>query len=318
MKKTSLAVGIDVGGTNTKYGIVNQQGEILQQGEVKTTLFPTIESFVDGLYERLSPMITEHGKEATIKGIGIGAPNGNHFNGSIEHAPNLKWKGIVPIAKLMSEKFGIPCVLNNDAKAAALGELKFGAAKGMKDFIMITLGTGVGSGIIVNGGLIYGHNGNAGELGHTTIRHNGRLHWSTGLRGTVEAYCSATGIRLTAIEMRNRAKKPTLLQQYKDDEINSKIVFDCAMKGDRVAKRVYEFTGQVLGEALANFTMFSSPEAIVLFGGVTHACSMLMEPAKKALEKNVLTVYKGQVKLLLSKLKEADAAILGASTLVWD
>ncbi|NCD69614.1 ROK family protein [Mucilaginibacter agri] len=317
MKNTSLAIGIDVGGTNTKYGIVNHRGDILEEGEMKTAEFPTIESFVDGLYDHLKSILDKYNKDCNIKGIGIGAPNGNHFTGCIENATNLHWKGIVPIAKLVGEKFKLPCVLNNDAKAAALGELNFGAAKGMKDFIMITLGTGVGSGIVVNGGLLYGDKGNAGELGHTIIRPGGRLHWSTGLKGTLESYCSATGIAITAVEMKKDSKEDTLLKNYDDKDITSKVVYECATKGDALAKKVYEFTGQILGEALSNFVMFSSPEAIILFGGVIQAGDLLMAPTKKAMEEHLLITFKGQVQLLFSELRFADAAILGASSLVW-
>lgn len=317
MKNTSLAIGIDVGGTNTKYGIVNHRGDILEEGEMKTATFPTIETFVDGLYDHLKPILDKYGKDFNIKGIGIGAPNGNHFTGCIENATNLHWKGIVPIAKLVGEKFKLPSVLNNDAKAAALGELNFGAAKGMKDFIMITLGTGVGSGIVVNGGLLYGDKGNAGELGHTIIRPGGREHWSTGLKGTLESYCSATGIAITAVEMKKDSKEDTLLKNYDDKDITSKVVYDCATKGDALAKKVYEFTGQILGEALSNFVMFSSPEAIILFGGVIQAGDLLMAPTKKAMEEHLLITFKGQVQLLFSELRFADAAILGASSLVW-
>lgn len=313
----AFAIGIDIGGTNTKFGIVDQQGKVLDEGEVKTTSFPTINSFVEGIYKQLQPLIAKAGKE-NIKGIGIGAPNGNHFNGCIEHAPNLHWKGIVPIADLVSKKFELPCILNNDAKAAALGELHFGAARNMKDFIMITLGTGVGSGIVVNGQLLYGHKGNAGELGHTVIRPNGRQHWSTGLKGTVESYCSATGIAITAREMAQQSEEPTLLKRYSAAEITSKVVDECAEKGDAVAKKVYQFTGELLGEALANFVLFSAPEAIILFGGVTKAGELILEPAKKSMEEHLLTAFKGQVKLMFSQLKASDAAILGASSMVWN
>ena len=317
MINKELAIGVDIGGTNTKFGIVTFDGKILEEGRLKTTDFTDFNEFVNALFEMLSPIIKKFETTHKIKGIGIGAPDANFFTGNIEHAPNLHWKGIVPVAKIVSKKFGIPCTLNNDAKAAALGEHKYGAAKGLKDFIMITLGTGVGSGIFVNGELLYGDKGNAGELGHTVVRYNGRKHWSTGLKGTLEAYCSATGITLSALEMRKKSKLKTLLNDYKKKEINSQIVYECAKKGDKIAQEVFEFTGQILGEALANFVMFSSPEAIILFGGVTQAGDMLMRPAKKHLEDNLLTAFKGQVKLLFSSLKADDAAILGASTLVW-
>ncbi len=315
---TELAIGIDIGGTNTKYGIVNHRGQILEKGELKTDDYPTIESFVNALYKTLSPIISVKQNEGMVKGIGIGAPNGNFYTGKIEYAPNLHWKGVVPIAKLVSEKFNLPAALTNDANAAAVGEMNYGAARGMKDFIMITLGTGVGSGIVANGQLIYGHDGFAGELGHTTIRHGGRKHWSTNLDGSLEAYCSATGIVITAQELLAQSNEKSLLRNFSPDELNSKTIFDCATKDDPIAKEVYRFTGQILGEALANFIMFSSPEAIILFGGVIKAGDLLMKPAKEHMEKNLLPIYQNKIKLIFSDLKEADAAILGASALVWD
>ncbi len=316
MNTKNLSIGIDIGGTNTKYGLITADGDILEEGRIKTTDYPDIASFVDGLYGQLLPFITKYKDEGAIRGIGIGAPNGNFFTGCIEHAPNLHWKGVVPIAQLVSEKFSLRCVLNNDAKAAALGEHRFGAARGMKNFIMITLGTGVGSGIFVNGDLLYGDKGNAGELGHTVIRHNGRKHWSTGLKGTLESYCSATGIVLTAVALLRKSTADSLLRAYKPEEITSQLIDECAEKGDALAQKVFAFTGRILGEALANFIMFSSPEAIVLFGGVRRAGDLIMVPARKYMEKNLLTAFRGQVQLLFSSLNLDDAAILGASTLV--
>jgi glucokinase len=313
-----LAVGIDIGGTNTKYGVVNHRGEILQKGELKTDAYSTVELFINALYKVLEPVLEKVNKEH-IQGIGIGAPNGNFYTGNIEYAPNLKWKGIVPLAKLMSDKFALPAALTNDANAAAVGEMMYGAARGMKDFIMITLGTGVGSGIVANGHLILGHDGFAGELGHTIVVPGGRLHEGTGMHGSLEVYASATGVSKTAVEM--LAKYPdekSLLRQYGAEKIDSKIVYECAMKGDKLAKRVYEFTGKVLGEALANFVMFSSPEAIILFGGLTKAGDMIMTPTREHMEKNLLPIFQDKVKLIFSELKESDAAILGASALVWE
>jgi len=319
MKKNSLAIGIDIGGTNTKFGIVTKRGKILDEGTIKTSDFETVESFIEALYEQLMPIIIKHQAKAIVKGIGIGAPNGNFFTGAIENAPNLHWKGIVPLTKLITEKFGIPAVINNDANAAAIGELTFGAGKGLQDFIMITLGTGVGSGIVTNGKILYGNHALAGELGHTIIRHNGRKHWTTGLRGTLESYCSATGIAITAKKMLKKEENAeSLLNAYPKKEMDSKAVYDCAIKGDKAAKQVYEFTGMVLGEALANFAMFSSPDAIILFGGVTKAGDLLLKPAKESMEAHLLEVFKGRVKLIFSELKEADAAILGSSALVWE
>jgi glucokinase len=312
-----FAIGIDIGGTNTKYGIVNHRGEILGKGELKTDAYPEIEEYVDALYNALTPLIKQHVDGGTVKGVGIGAPNGNYYTGTIEYAPNLHWKGIIPLAKLVTAKFGLPAALTNDANAAAVGEMNYGAARGMRDFIIITLGTGVGSGIVANGQLILGHDGNAGELGHTIIRPGGRKHWSTKLDGSVEAYCSATGIAITAKEMLNESKEDSLLREY-DGKMDSKIVYDCAIKGDKIAQEVYRFTGQVLGEALANFIMFSSPQAIILFGGVIKAGDLIMNPTKEHMEKNLLPIFQNKVKLIFSELKEADAAILGASALVWE
>ncbi|MBO9683874.1 MAG: ROK family protein [Flavisolibacter sp.] len=312
-----FAIGIDIGGTNTKYGIVNHRGEILEKGELKTDDYPEIEGYVDALYDALTPLIKQHVNGGTVKGIGIGAPNGNYYTGTIEYAPNLHWKGIIPLSKLMTAKFGLPSALTNDANAAAIGEMNYGAARGMRDFIIITLGTGVGSGIVANGQLILGHDGYAGELGHTVIRPGGRKHWSTQINGSVEAYCSATGIAITANEMLNESKEDSLLRQY-GENLDSKIVYECAIKGDKIAQEVYRFTGQILGEALANFIMFSSPEAIVLFGGVIKAGDLIMNPTKEHMEKNLLPIFQNKVKLIFSELKEADAAILGASALVWE
>ena len=313
-----FAVGIDIGGTNTKYGIVNHRGEIIEKGDLRTDAFKTVEAFMEALHKVLSPIIEKHQKDGKVKGVGVGAPNGNYYTGTIEYAPNLQWKGVIPVAKMVTEKFGLPCALTNDANAAAVGEMNYGAARGMRDFIMITLGTGVGSGIVANGQLILGHDGFAGELGHTTVRPGGRKHRSTGLSGSLEAYCSATGIAITAVELLEQSKEDSLMRQYDINKIDAKIVYECAVKGDKLAQEVYRFTRQVLGEALADFIMFSSPEAIVLFGGVIKAGDLLMEPTKLHMEKNLLPIFQNKVKLVFSELKEADAAILGASALVWD
>ncbi len=313
-----LALGIDIGGTNTKYGIVNHRGDILQKGDLRTDAYPRVEEFIDALYDALQPVIALTAHEGTIRGIGVGAPNGNYYSGTIEYAPNLLWKGIIPLADLVAEKFGLPCSLTNDANAAAVGEMSYGAASGMKDFILIALGTGVGSGIVANGQLIYGADGFAGELGHTIIRPGGRKHKGTNLRGSLESYASATGIVATAVELLGAAETPSTLREYKKQDINSKVIFECALKGDKVAKEVYRFTGQILGEALANFVMFSSPEAVILFGGVIKAGDLIMKPTRLHMEKNLLPIFQNKVKLIFSELQEADAAILGASALVWE
>jgi len=312
-----IALGIDIGGTNTKYGFVNHRGEILEKGSIRTDEYEKVEDFIDALYEKISPSMKNHSNQARFDGIGVGAPNANYYTGTIEQAPNLRWKGIVPFAELMTKKFGLPCKMTNDANAAALGEMMFGAARGMKDFIMMTLGTGVGSGIVSGGSLIYGHDGFAGELGHTIIKPGGRKHWSTGSEGSLEAYASATGIAITAKKM--RAEFPdSMLNQYPEEEINSLVVHECAKKGDPTAIEVFRYTGQKLGEALANFVMFSSPEAILLFGGVIKAGDFILKPTKLHMERNLLPIFRNKVKLVFSELDEADAAILGASALVWE
>jgi glucokinase len=313
-----LAIGIDIGGTNTVFGIVDARGTISYRGAIPTKKHKAVEDYINDLYKAILPAIEESGGIDKIKGIGIGAPNGNYYKGTIEYAPNLDWKGVVPLAEMIHAKFGVPAALTNDANAAAVGEMMYGAAKGMKDFIMITLGTGVGSGIVANGQLIYGHDGFAGELGHTIVIPDGRLHWGTGFKGSLEAYASATGVALTAREFLEQRKDDSLLRQYKPEEIDSKKVYDAAMAGDAIALEVYAFTGKVLGLALANFVMFSSPEAIILFGGLTKAGDLIIKPTREHMEANLLPIFRDKVKLLFSQLNESDAAILGASALVWE
>jgi glucokinase len=312
-----VALGIDIGGTNTKFGVVNHRGEVLEKGSLKTDEYEKVEDFIDALYLQISPLIEKYGADKNFDGIGVGVPNGNYYTGTVEQAPNLPWKGVIPFAEMMQDKFNMDCTITNDANAAALGEMLFGAARGMKDFIMITLGTGVGSGIVANGNVIYGHDGFAGELGHSIVKPGGRKHWSTGSEGSLEAYASATGIAITAKKM--RAEFPSsMLNQYPEEAINSKTVYECAIKGDPIAIEVFRYTGQKLGEALANFVMFSSPEAILLFGGVIKAGDFILKPAKLHMERNLLPIFRDKVRLVFSELPEADAAILGASALVWE
>ncbi len=321
MAKTAvrqLAIGIDIGGTGTKFGIVDRDGNVLFQSEISTKKHEQVESFIDELYTELSAMIEKAGGVGRIKGIGLGAPNGNYYTGTIEYAPNLPWKGIIPLAKLISGKFNLPTVLTNDANAAAIGEMMYGAAKGMKDFIMITLGTGVGSGIVANGKLIYGHDGFAGELGHTIVIPDGRLHAGTGKKGSLESYASATGVRLTALEILKNSSEDSMLRNIPEDQLDSKAVYDAAIQGDALALQIFEFTGKILGLSLANAVMFSSPEAIVLFGGLTKAGDLILKPTREHMEANLIQVFQNKVKLLISHLKESDAAILGASALVWE
>lgn len=313
-----LAIGIDIGGTGTKFGIVDRNGNILFSSEIPTRGQKAVEGFIDEVHKHLFALIEKAGGSGRMRGIGVGAPNGNYYTGTVEYAPNLPWKGIIPLAKLIEDKFKLPVVLTNDANAAALGEMMYGAAKTMKDFIMITLGTGVGSGIVANGKLIYGHDGFAGELGHTIIIPNGRLHEGTGKYGSLESYASATGVKLTALELLSTSKGESILRDIPPDKIDSKKVYDAAIKGDKLAKEIFDYTGKILGLALANFVMFSSPEAIILFGGLTKAGDLILKPTRESMEANVIQVFQNKVKILVSHLKEADAAILGASALVWE
>ena len=311
-------VGMDIGGTNTVFGIVDQRGNVLATDSIKTQAYTKIEDYVDAVCEKLIPLIESMGGVEKIKGMGVGAPNGNFYNGTIEFAPNVPWKGVIPLAALFEEKIGVPTALTNDANAAAIGEMTYGAARGMKDFIMITLGTGVGSGIVINGQLVYGHDGFAGELGHVVVRReNGRL-CGCGRRGCLETYCSATGVARTAREFLVARPEPSLLRDIPAEDIVSKDVYDAAVKGDKLAQDIFEFTGRILGEALADFIAFSSPEAIVLFGGLAKSGDYIMKPIKKALDENILKIFEGKTKLLVSELKDADAAVLGASALGWE
>ncbi|HNP24008.1 MAG TPA: ROK family protein [Panacibacter sp.] len=313
-----LAIGVDIGGTGTKFGIVDRVGNVLFSGEMSTKKHAQVETFIDELQVHLAELITKAGGQGRIKGIGVGAPNGNYYTGTVEYAPNLPWKGIIPLAKMIQDKTKLPVVLTNDANAAAVGEMMYGAAQGMKDFIMITLGTGVGSGIVANGQLILGHDGFAGELGHTIIIPNGRMHEGTGKKGSLESYASATGVRLTTLEVLKTSKKKSVLRDVPANDIDSKKVFEAAIAGDEVAKEIFEYTGKILGMALANAVMFSSPEAIILFGGLTKAGDLILKPTREHMEENLIKVFQNKVKILVSHLKESDAAILGASALAWD
>jgi glucokinase len=314
-----LVIGIDIGGQTSKCGIVDARGTVLAQTVIRSDNHTDVNDFVAELAEALTRIITEANAGDRIRGIGVGAPNGNYYTGTIEGAVNLTWGGerVIPFAKLLSEKMdGIPVSLTNDANAAAMGEMTYGAARGMKNFIMITLGTGVGSGIVIDGNVVYGHDGFAGELGHTTaIRHNGR-QCNCGKTGCLEAYCSAMGVARTAREWLEMSDEPSELRSL--DKITSKDVYEAAKDGDKLALKVFDFTGRILGEKLADFIAFSAPEAIVLFGGLARAKEFLTMPIVKAMNDNVLSLWRNKVQLVYSQLKESDAAILGASALAWE
>ena len=310
-------LGLDMGGTNSVLGVVDARGHVLGRTSIKTQAYKDINDYVNALYEEAEKIIEPLGGREMVRGIGAGVPNGNFYTGYIQEAMNLPWQ-TVPFAQLVSERFGLPCRITNDANAAAMGEMTYGAAKGMKNFIMITLGTGVGSGIVIDGNVVYGHDGFAGELGHTTaVRGENARPCNCGKMGCLEAYASATGVARTAKEILTSTTKETLLRKLDVDNITSKDVYDAAEQGDEVAKEIFDFTGTILGQQLADFIAFSAPEAIVLFGGLTKSGDWIKRPIEEAMNKNVLPLWKNKVKVLFSDLKEADAAVLGASALAW-
>ena len=316
--KKPYAIGVDIGGTNTVFGVVDHRGDILASGSIKTKKHDNFDGFLHDLHEGITTMLKQNDLEGKIQGIGIGAPSANYHTGRIEHAANLPWGDIVPIVEKTSKAFGgIPVAVTNDANAAALGEMTYGAARGMKDFIMITLGTGVGSGIVVNGEVVYGRDGFAGELGHAVVIRPGGRKCGCGREGCLETYCSASGVVRTAKEFLVKRTDPSPLRDIPVDDLTSKDVYDAAKAGDQLAKDVFDFTGKILGEALADFVTFSSPEAFVLFGGLAKSGDLLLKPLKEAFEKSLLFVYRKKPEILLSELKENEAAVLGASALGW-
>lgn len=312
-------IGLDMGGTNSVFGIVDARGNIKAQTVIKTRGYKNVEEYVKTAVEALQPAIDLVGGIEMIKGMGIGAPNANYYTGTIDNAANLEWKGIVPIAKLFSEALGVPVRVTNDANAAAMGEMTYGAARGMKNFIMITLGTGVGSGIVCDGRVVYGSDGFAGELGHVIVdRSENARPCGCGRKGCLETYCSATGVARTARHLLETRNEASLLRKHNVDEITSFDVFQAAEAGDKLALEIFEETGSRLGAACADFAAFSSPEAFVFFGGLTKAGDYIMDPIKRAYDENVLFVYKDKAKLLISTLNGSEAAVLGASALGWE
>lgn len=311
-------IGIDLGGQTAKIGIVNRMGQVVNQSSIKSNTQDSAEEFIQDLVKGIHQLVDENISMQEVKGIGVGAPNGNFYEGTIENAPNIAWAhGVtVPFADMLSQYMHCPVQLTNDANAAAMGEMTYGVAKGMKNFIMITLGTGVGSGIVIDGKVVYGHDGFAGELGHVTIVKNGRL-CGCGRKGCLETYTSATGVARTARETLESTNHESLLRSLSVQNITSKDVYDAATKGDVVAIDIFNKTGEILGEALANIVPFSAPEAFVLFGGLTKAGDLIYNPIHMSMEANIHNLWRGKVKLIFSELKDSDAAILGASALAW-
>ena len=313
-------IGLDLGGTNSVFGIVDTRGEIKATTAIKTQGYTRVEDYVDASVEALQVIIDQVGGIDKIKAMGIGAPNANYYNGTIEKAPNLIWAKdtIVPLGDMFSEKLGIPVAITNDANAAAIGEMTYGVARGMKNFIMLTLGTGVGSGIVINGQLVYGSDGFAGELGHVTMRRTDGRSCGCGRYGCLEAYCSATGVARTAREMLQKSDEPSLLREMDPEKITSLDVSIAAGKGDKLAKDVYDFTGHMLGEACADFATFCSPEAFVFFGGMAKAGDLIMEPIKRSYNEHVMPIFRDKAKFLISSLDGASAAVRGASAIGWE
>jgi glucokinase len=311
-----VVIGIDIGATYTKYGIVDRKGDCFLDGSVNTYGHPDVNSFLDDLFDTIKKTIESSRAELNIMGIGVGAPNGNYYSGAVEYAPNLNWKGVIPLASLIKRYFDIPVAVTNDANAAALGEMMYGGAGNMKDFIVITLGTGLGSGIVVNGNVVYGHDGFAGELGHIVAVDNGR-QCACGKRGCLETYASATGIKRTVFELLADFTDNSDLRKISFDDLTSKMIYEAALKNDRIALKAFEITGEILGKNLANAIAFSSPEAIFLFGGLAAAGDFIFSPTREHMEKNLLKIFQNKVKLLPSGLQDKNAAVLGAAGLIW-
>jgi len=318
MERKQVVVGIDIGGTNTVFGFVDRDGNILAEDKIKTTHFPEPEVFVAALYEKIMISVPKTGIEVEILGFGIGAPMGNINKGTIEYPADLPWKGIIPLADIFRTHTNLPVIVTNDANAAAVGEMIYGGARGMKDFIVITLGTGLGSGFVVDGKLVYGHDGFAGEIGHTSIRPGtSNRDCGCGRKGCLETYVSATGIKRTVLKIMADSIQPSELRKYSFEELDSKMIHDAAVNGDAIARMAFEHTGQMLGFKLADVVAHTNPEAIFLFGGLALAKDLIFEPAREYMEQNLLSIYKGKVKLLESELSTQNAAVLGASSLIW-
>lgn len=312
-----LVVGIDIGGTNTKIGIVDREGNLLHHTSIETTAYIEVEDYFNGMADTVKMLCKNLTADQKLVGIGVGAANGNYYTGTIERSTNLRWKGVIPLAKMFTDAFQIPCLLTNDANAAALGEMVYGNAKGMKDFLVITLGTGLGSGFVCNGELLNGHNGIAGELGHTSVNPNGRF-CNCGKRGCLETYVSATGIRRTVYKLLADYLEPSELRGISYEDLNTKMITDAALRGDLVAKQCFEYTGRILGLKLADAVVHTDPEAIFIFGGLAQARELIFTPTIRSMEQNLMPLFRNKVKVLPSGLENQSAPIVGASSLIWD
>jgi len=312
-----ITIGIDIGGTNTKFGVVDRTGNVLFQDRIKTQEYAEFSDLINDLIKAINTAIAGLGHAYNLVGVGVGAANGNYYKGTIEHATNLKWKGIIPLAELLSKPLGVPVLVTNDANAAAVGEMVYGAARDMKDFVVITLGTGLGSGFVANGKLINGKHGIAGELGHTTVNYAGR-HCNCGKRGCLETYVSATGIKRSVYKLLADHLEPSELRGISFDNLNTKMITEAAIRGDVVAREAFEYTGRILGTKLAETVVHTDPEAIFLFGGLSLAGDLIFKPTIKHMEANLMPLFRGKVKILPSGLQNQAAPILGASSLVWN
>lgn len=312
-----VAVGMDIGGTNTKIGIVDEQGYCPFQISIETTGHATIEDYLLAVKKEIDLLLNKSTETLNLQGIGIGAPNANYYKGTIEHAPNLPWKGIINFVEKLKQYYNVPMAITNDANAAAIGEMIYGGAKDMNNFIVVTLGTGLGSGFVINGQLLYGADGFAGELGHVTVDYNGR-QCGCGKLGCLETYVSATGIKRTIFQLLAARVEPSALRDITFEDLTSEMITKEALKGDTIALEAFEITGRILGEKLADTIALMSPEAVFLFGGLANAKEFILDPTFFHMEKNLMPIFKNKVKLLLSKLKHKNAAVLGASALVWN
>lgn len=314
--KTEVTLGIDVGGTNTAFGFVDINGSCLAESSILTNAHNSAEDLFSRLYPEIEKLYTAISDRYILKGVGIGAPNANYYRGTVENPPNLKW-GVVNVVEIIKQYFDVPAAVTNDANASAIGEMLFGAAKGMKDFIVITLGTGLGSGVVVDGKLVYGSDGFAGEIGHTVYDPNGR-QCGCGKKGCLETYASATGIKRTVMELLANSIEDSTLRNISFNELDSKMIYSSALSGDKLAIQAFEYTGKILGLKLADAVAVTSPEAIILFGGLAKAGKLIIDPTKKSLEENLFHVFRNKVKIIQSGLPEGNSAVLGAAALIWN